>query len=220
MPTILQGDCNEVLKTRARSSVDLVLTDPPYLVNYRDRTGRTIANDLDPTSVMASFTQIYRVLKPNSFMVCFYGWNKIDLFFRSWKKAGFRPVGHVVWAKNYASSTRFFKTQHEQAYLLAKGRPDTPDDPISDVRPWEYTGNRAHPTEKAVSILSPLIKAFSNPGDTVLDPFAGSGSTLVAAALCNRKPIGIELDERYCKLANRRLAGVTRFIAREEALAV
>jgi len=54
------------------------------------------------------------------------------------------------------------------------------------VRPWEYTGNRAHSTEKAVSILEPLIQTFSRSGELVLDPFSGSGSTLVAAALSGR----------------------------------
>lgn len=89
-----------------------------------------------------------------------------------------------------------------------KGSPATPDDPIEDVRPWEYTGNRVHPTEKAVSALVPLVESFSRPEALVLDPFAGSGSTLVAAALCGRKYIGIELENGYCQHARRRLMGI------------
>jgi site-specific DNA-methyltransferase (adenine-specific) len=79
-----------------------------------------------------------------------------------------------------------------------------------DVQRWEYSGNKAHPTEKAVSVLMPLIRSFSRPGDLVLDPFSGSGSTLVAAMLSRRRYIGIEIDTRYVDIARRRLAGVKR----------
>ncbi len=214
---IINGDCTEVLKTIADESVDFVLTDPPYFVRYKDRTGRMIANDSRPESVLGAFDDLYRVLKPDTFCISFYGWNRVDAFFNAWKGAGFTPVGHIVWRKNYASSTNFLNARHEQAYLLAKGRPAKPSNPLDDVRPWEYTGNRAHPTEKAVSILEPLIQTFSRPGDLVLDPFSGSGSTLVAAALSGRSYLGIELDSRYCQLAEKRLAGTARFIQRQVA---
>jgi len=208
---ILHGDCAHILPTLAAGSADLILTDPPYGVRYRDRHGRTIANDDDLGPVLSAFTDLYRVLKPDSLCICFYGWNRIDEFFAAWTAAGFYPVGHVVWHKRYASSRRFLQARHEQAYLLAKGRPRPPPEPVPDVQPWEYSGNRSHPTEKAVSILKPLIRSFSRPGDLVLDPFSGSGSTAVAAALSGRRYLGIELEERYCAVARARLAGVERF---------
>jgi len=214
---IVQGDCVQIAKTLPAASVDLVLTDPPYFVRYKDRAGRTIANDRDPASVLGVFTDLYRALKPDSFCVSFYGWNRVDAFFQAWKGAGFTPVGHLVWCKDYASKTGFLRACHEQAYVLAKGRPPKPSSPIDDVRPWEYTGNKAHPTEKAVSILGPLIQTFSRPGALVLDPFSGSGSTLVAAALAGRGYLGIELEAEYCRIAERRLAGVARFLQREPA---
>jgi len=185
-----------------------VVTDPPYFVRYRDRCGRTIANDSDPESVLGAFVDVYRVLKPDTFCVSFYGWRRGAAFFRAWSEANFRVVGHIVWHKSYESWRGFLRAHHEEAYLLAKGFPPMPDDPIEDVQPWEYTGNRAHPTEKAVSILVPLIESFSRPEALVLDPFAGSGSTLVAAALCGRKYLGIELENRYCWHARRRLMGL------------
>lgn len=91
-------------------------------------------------------------------------------------------MGHLSYPKRYASSRRMLAYQHEGAYLLAKGRLPVPADPIGDVIPWEYTGNRLRPTQKPVSILRPLVRSFCPAGDLVLDPFAGSGSTLVAAA--------------------------------------
>jgi DNA modification methylase len=205
---VLEGDCTQVLRMLPSETVDLVVTDPPYFVRYRDSMGPTIANDDDPASVLGAFTDVYRLLKPNTFCISFYGWNKVDAFFSAWRRAGFQPVGHLVWHKGYASSTGFLRARHEQAYILAKGRPTKPADPIDDVRPWKYTGNVRHPTEKDVSILQPLIESFSQPGDLVLDPFAGSGSTLVAAAMARRCYLGIELERQYCEVARERLAQI------------
>jgi DNA modification methylase len=207
---VIQGDCKAVLQTLPNESVDFVLTDPPYLVRYKDRSGRSIANDDNSGSVLSAFDDLYRVLKPNTFCVSFYGWNSVAAFFAAWQRAGFASVGHIVWHKGYSSRRGFLNARHEQAYVLVKGRPAKPAQPLDDVRPWEYTGNIAHPTEKAVSVLQPLIRSFSLPGDLVLDPFSGSGSTLVAAALSGRNSMGIELETKYVELARRRLLGVER----------
>ena len=123
----------------------------------------------------------------------------------AWRAVGFRIVGHLVFRKTYASSVRLLRYQHEMAYLLAKGSPKQPTCPIGDVIDFHYTGNRLHPTEKPISALVPLIGAFSNEGDLVLDPFCGSGSTLVAARQLRRRFLGIELDERYHAIATGRL---------------
>jgi len=136
----------------------------------------------------------------------------VDAFFAAWKVAGFTPVGHIVFSKSYSSAQRFLRYAHESAYVLAKGRPELPANPISDVQPWHYSGNHSHPTEKSVDTLKPLLETFTKPGDIVLDPFAGSGSSLVAASLLQRRYIGIELEAKYCELARRRLAGVSRYL--------
>lgn len=112
-------------------------------------------------------------------------------------------MGHLVFTKPYASKSAFVGYQHESAYVLAKGRPPLP---LPDVIPWQYTGNRHHPTEKPVSALMPLIESFTRPGDIVLDPFAGSASTCVAAEQTGRRWIGIELMEQYHAAGLRRLS--------------
>jgi len=68
-----------------------------------------------------------------------------------------------------------------------------------------YSGNKLHPTQKPLCVLTPLIQSSSLPGDLVLDPFCGSGSTLLAAREQRRRFIGIELDPRYYAIANERL---------------
>jgi DNA modification methylase len=131
----LHGHCTQVLRSLPSESVDLVVTDPPYFVRYRDRAGRSIANDGDPGSVLGAFTDVYRVLKPNTFSVSFYGWNSVAAFFEAWRSAGFHAVGHIVWHKGYASRRGILNAHHEQTYVLAKGRPEKPAWPLDDVQP-------------------------------------------------------------------------------------
>lgn len=207
---VIHGDCLQVLPALPSESIDFVLTDPPYLGRYKDRFGRTLANDTNPAAVVGAYADLYRVLKQDRFCLTFYGYPKLDAFVHAWIQAGFDTVGRIVWTKPYASSTRYLAVTTDSAYLLAKGRPEKPARPLSDLQPWEYTGNRVHPTERAVSTLLPLIRTFSRPGDVVLDPFAGSGSTLVAAALLDRRYFGIEWEGKYVEHARLRLAGVER----------
>ena len=207
---IICGEAAHTLSAFPSKSIDLAVADPPYLGRYRDRYGRTLANDDNPEAVLSVYDEIYRVLKPGSYCVTFYGWTAIAGFAGAWADAGFKTVGHIVWPKSYASRRSHTLYQHESAFVLAKGWPEKPDNPISDVQPWEYSGNKEHPTEKAVSVIAPLVRSFSKPGDLVLDPFSGSGTTAVAAALNGRDYIGIELEQKYCDLARRRLAGVER----------
>jgi site-specific DNA-methyltransferase (adenine-specific) len=203
--TIINGDCLDILPQLSRSSVDFILTDPPYITRYKSRDGRGVPNDDNDAWLKPAFAEMYRVLERDSFCVSFYGWNKADLFIAAWRQAGFRTVGHIVFRKRYASSVRFLRYEHEAAYLLAKGEVMPPASPVSDVLDWSYTGNRLHPTQKPISVLKPLIQAFCNPGGVVLDPFCGSGSTLVAAQEVGRDYIGIELDSTYHRTASERL---------------
>jgi adenine-specific DNA-methyltransferase len=82
-------------------------------------------------------------------------------------------------------------------FLLTKGNPAAPDRAPPDVMDWKYSGNKLHPTEKAVQTLRSLIEAFSKPDDTVLDPFCGSGSTLKAAREPHPRYAGIELHNAH-----------------------
>ena len=203
--SIVHGDCVEAMRSMDSNSIDFILTDPPYLVRYRARDGRTVANDDNDAWLNPAFAEMYRVLKPGSFCVSFYGWQAADRFIAAWRNAGFRIVGHIVFRKRYASSVRFLRCQHEQAYLLAKGNVALPDDAVPDVIDWHYTGNRLHPTQKPVAALTPLIESFCKPGGIVLDPFCGSGSTLVAAKQLGRAYVGIELNAGHHLTCGRRV---------------
>jgi site-specific DNA-methyltransferase (adenine-specific) len=204
--TLLHGDCLHVLPTLAPGSAAFILTDPPYLVNFHARDGRTVPNDDNDAWLQPAFAQMYRVLAEGAFCVSFYGWSSADKFLAAYRAAGFRVVGHFVFPKRYTSKTRFVRYQHECAHLLVKGAPWARNDTIGDVIDWTYSGNKLHPTQKPLSVLMQLIEAFSAPGDLVLDPFAGSGSTLAAARMLGRNYLGIELDAHYHAIAAQRLA--------------
>ncbi|WP_084733209.1 DNA methyltransferase [Sphingobium chungbukense] len=203
---IAHGNCIEKLRALPNGAVDLVLTDPPYICRCRSRDGRTVANDDHSDWLRPAFAEIARVMRPGSFAISFYGWSAVEKFVLAWRSVGLVPVGHIVFRKHYASSTRFLRYEHEQAFLLAKGRPAQPAHALPDVIDWpRYTGNRRHPTEKPVEILRPLVETFSAPGDIVLDPFCGSGSTLEAARTCGRAFLGVELDGEHFRTASSRM---------------
>jgi len=203
--SVLNADCLQILPQLPAESVHFVLTDPPYITRYKSRDGRTVPNDDNASWLKPAFSEIHRVLADDSFCVSFYGWPQADRFIRAYRDAGLRVVGHFVFPKRYTSARKFVRYQHECAHLLAKGNPKQPQYPIGDVIDWTYSGNKHHPTEKPLSALLPLVETFSTPDSLVLDPFAGSGSTLIAAKALGRGYIGIELDAKYHAIAKARL---------------
>jgi len=203
---IIHGECVHVMQTMPAESVDLIVTDPPYLVNYRSRDGRRVPGDNHNGWLRPAFAEMHRVLRPHAFAVSFYGWTAADQFLVTWREVGFSIVGHIVFTKSYASRRGYTQARHECAYLLAKGNPRRPLRPLPDVLPWRYTGNRLHPTQKPLEAIRPLIEAYSRIGDIVLDPFAGSGTTAAAARQLRRSYVGIEIDPAYFRNATQRLA--------------
>lgn len=207
--TIYHGNCEEILRQLPDDSVDFILTDPPYLVNYKGRwdgESNPIVGDRDERWLAPVFAELFRVLKPHSFCVSFYGWPRVDLFMSAWKEVGFRPVSHLVCVKNNIGLGHFSRGKHETAYLLAKGNPNCPKIPASDVYSWEREHEIAHPCQKPLGTLVQIMKGFTPPNSLVLDPFMGSGTTLAAARALGCRAIGIEIEESYCHLAAQRLS--------------
>ncbi len=99
--------------------------------------------------------------------------------------------------------------------MLAKGRPPLPKQPVADVIDMPYSGNKLHPTQKPVEPLAQLIRSFTLPHELVFDPFAGSGSSCVAALLSGRNYLGVELDKQHFQQASARMISVQeRIIAK------
>lgn len=101
-----------------------------------------------------------------------------------------------------------FAPRYEAIIFATKGRYELPGKRPDDLIACAKVGNQSltHPNEKPVALLEQLIEATTIPGALILDPFAGSGSTLAAAAKTGRQYIGIEIDKQYSKLAAARAA--------------
>jgi site-specific DNA-methyltransferase (adenine-specific) len=177
-------------------------------VNHKGRWDgdrKTIVGDDDARWIRPAFSEIWRVLKDDCFAVSFYGWPHADLFAGAFKAVGFRLVSHLVFVKNVWGLGRFTRGQHETAFLLAKGRPKVRGRRLSDVLEWTREQETVHPNQKPIGPLRKLLTAYSPSGGLVLDPFMGSGSTLRAAKDLGMKAVGIEIEERYCRVAASRL---------------
>lgn len=190
-------------------SIDFVCTDPPYLVGYTgrwdgDRDG--IEGDDDPSWLRPAYEEIWRLMKPDTLCVSFYGWPNSDTFLGVWKSIGFRPVSHLAFVKQQWGLGRFTRSTHKTAFLLDKGSPPKPRPAISDVVDCWQDRPIFHPNQKPVAALSALLHAYCPRDGTVLDPFMGSGSTLRAAKNLGLSAVGIEIEETYCRKASKRLA--------------
>ncbi|HAN7053212.1 TPA: hypothetical protein IF310_003886 [Escherichia coli] len=170
MSRFVLGNCIDVMARIPDNAIDFILTDPPYLVGFRDRSGRTIAGDKTDEWLQPACNEMFRVLKKDALMVSFYGWNRVDRFMAAWKNAGFSVVGHLVFTKNYTSKAAYVGYRHECAYILAKGRPRLPQNPLPDVLGWKYSGNRHHPTEKPVTslVINRQLWLYHDSGDAGL----------------------------------------------------
>lgn len=212
--TIYHGDCREVMPTLAAGIADAVVSDPPYGTRVeRDGYGRRqihggnqhIAND-DDLSVMSFFmAESVRVLKSNAWAAVFCSPKRHDSAAAACRQAAFEVVGEVVWDKLRPGLGGGIRYQHETILLCAKGK--------AQGRSAMFSVQRAlpddallHPHQKPLPLLCSLIGYVSGPEELVIDPSTGSGSTLVAAKLCGRRAIGIEIEERYCEIAANRLS--------------
>ena len=189
--TIYHGDCREILPTL---KADVVVTDPPYGMAYRSGySGATVAADEDVSA--------------RDRILALWG-EKPAIVFGRWSEP--RPAGTVVrlvWDKGewpgMGDLSLPWGPSDEEIYILGRGFVGKRTGTV--LRSNRIGAAEAeHPTQKPDWLMVRLIKAC--PPGVVLDPFMGSGTTLVAAKLEGRQAIGIEIEERYCEIAARRLA--------------
>jgi DNA modification methylase len=211
--TIYHGDCREVLPEFGETVVDLIVTDPPYGANYiNDRFG-AIAGDVDTTSALAGVRSALAVMRVGRHVYLFgrYDLSSLQLSGLAeliWDKSIMGQGGQHVWAPQheYIQFATFRPSQKNREDGRGNGAARLRRGTVLRYQRPHTTGVVRHPTEKPVGLLRELIESSSRMGEVVLDPFAGSGSTLVAAYLEGRRAIGIEIEERYCEIAAKRLA--------------
>lgn len=206
--TIYHGDCRE----RPELTFAAVVTDPPYgtqaAMNGYGRNGVTIANDLD-LSAFDGFCSSLGTFR--GWIAAFCGTRKRREQEAVLMAHGFALVGEAVWDKGRPSLGYTVRYAHEVCLLARRGEVKAVEPLISVMRgkrTTEVMANR-HPHEKPVEVMSKLVRFACPIGGVVLDPFMGSGATLVAAKAAGRGAIGFEVNEQYCEMAARRCAQET-----------
>ena len=228
--------CFDLLHAVTTNSIDLVLIDPPYLIS-RDSGFESGNNpDYDRLKISIDFGkwdhrldgfdqaihECYRVLKKGGTFICFYDLWKITELAQIMEAARFKQLRFLEWVKTNPvpinQSVNYLTNSREIALLGVKGGKPTFNSKYDNgiySYPIEHSKGRFHPTQKHLGLIKELIEKHSNPGDTVLDCFAGSCTTGVAALETGREFIGCELDPDYYAQAAKRLSAFATATQRE-----
>ena len=228
---LYNGDCLEYMKKIKSSSVDLIVTDPPYnlgkfMENRDTNLGKMRDNffgvagwdDLDfkewKQSINKFFHQAARVLKDGGSIIVFMSIIKVETLISVAEKNGFYYKTTGIWHKLNPMprnmNLHFVNSTEAWVYFTYKARTGTfkHDFVETSVTPNSERKYGKHPTQKPEQLMEHFVSILSDENDVVLDPFMGSGSVGVAAVRLNRKFIGIELEEKYYSIANSRIAEV------------
>ena len=199
---IYHGDCMEFMKELPDGSVDLVLTDPPFGTGWTIGGGKK-AGDFRANTVKEEWDRWDISWIDEAKRVCR---GRIAFFF---------PLGKM------AETVSCFDKWKLRFYIKTNPRPSLNNNDAPSVEPiiispsllrskgpahrMAYNGDATHPCQKPEAIVSWLIRDISNEGDIVLDPYLGSGSTVVVAERLKRRWIGMEADKRWCDLSRKRM---------------
>lgn len=231
---IVNGDCTKELKKISDNSIDCIITDPPYNLGlFMHKRGTNLKKMRENQFAYAGwddmefsewkkhlnvfFKECSRVLKKKGNMVVFMSVLKVGDVVELAEKHGFYYKTTGIWHKTNPMprnmNIHFVNSTECWIHFINNGTSGTfnnngkvcHDYIESSVCPLSEKKHGNHPTQKPLSILKYLLEMLSNPKDVILDPFMGSGSTCVAAAMSDRQYIGIELNDEYFKIAQNRL---------------
>jgi DNA modification methylase len=220
-----RGDCLDVMRSLADKSIDAVVTDPPYSSGTR-REGakglrKSMTRGVEDTAwfgtdslttngfvwlMRTCAVEWQRLLKPGGHVLCFIDWRMMPALAGAIESADLRHAGLLIWDKTYFGMGSCFRNQHEMILHFTKGVGSPPRRrDVGNVLSFKPIRHGGHPTEKPLDLMGALISVVASQGETVLDPFAGSGSTLVAARNLGCSSIGIEREAEYIAGIERRL---------------
>ncbi len=228
---IYNQSCIDGLKNLPDESVDLIFTDPPYF-QYRAQNVQGLKNhkDVETEFEFDSFsneeeylnfleevlTECFRVAKPGAAGYIWCGDDFVSYINRMVDRVGFKFRKVIHWHKTNpfpAIYTRkMFANSMELLVHFSKGTPKTWNHKhVNEMHNFIQAPicmgkeRTKHKTQKPLKVCIPYIEISSNPGDLVLDPFIGSGSTAVAAKMLGRNFIGFEISKEFCEITNERL---------------
>lgn len=200
--------------------MDAVVTDPPYGIGYTsscttcmDGTPRKNRNSFGDDIYNAEWiSEIYRLLREDTPFYCFVRWDVLHKWKKDIEMAGFKVAQRLVWDKAHwkMGDLRYYGSQLEDILFCRKGAPEMQyRKRTGNLRRYSSgylpEGQYDHPTQKPEMLIQEYIVDSTFKGDTILDPFMGSGTTGVACHLTGRNFIGIEISEEYFKIAEKRI---------------
>ena len=176
------------------NSIDLILTDPPYPGEHLNLWG-----DL--------FKIANRILKPSSFLICYSGQMYLDKIFRMDNELIYYWTANIIFTKKPMIMGRNIINEWKPILIFQKTPFKKISDTISDTISFDYTERDMHDKNwgQTIAPFEFLVEIFSNPGDLIFEPFAGTGTTLIAAKNMKRRCIGTEIEEEYIDLIKGRL---------------
>lgn len=201
------GDCLEVMKTMGDKSVDWVITDPPYGIDYNPDWDKYDGSKGDFKKIIGDNVKF----NPGHLLK----YKNIVLFGANYFSDELPLGGWICWDKRLDEKR---DNMIGSPFELAWFRSETTSKKSIMIRllsggvinPDSINGNnekRLHPTQKPVSVMRKILEIFTREGDTILDPYMGSGTTGIACKNLKRNFIGIELDPTYFEIAKKRIEG-------------
>lgn len=231
--SLRRGDAVQLMSQVEGNTVDLILTDPPYnlglfMKNRQTNLARMRENYFGAAgwdhleqpeweeSMRTFFRQAERLLKPGGALVIFMSVIRIETLVAIAEEEGFYYKTTGVWHKTNPMprnmNLHFVNSNECWAYFTYKSRTGKfnnngveLDYIESSVTPAKEKKHGKHPTQKPVRIMRHFVSLLTDPGDTVMDPFMGSGSTGVAAILERRSFLGFDLEANYVEIAKKRI---------------
>jgi site-specific DNA-methyltransferase (adenine-specific) len=229
---LIQGDSYEELPKIKSGSVDLILIDPPYLIskssNFKThspgQSDKMVTKynfsidfgqwDKEELNLEFLFAEFYRILRKGGTLITFYDIWKAGELKTLANETGFKQSRVCAWVKSNPvpvnSKLNYLSNATEYFFTFVKGgKPTFHSEYDKGFYHYPICHGRertAHPTQKPEVLISELIKKHSNPGDLILDCFAGSGTTGVSAQKIGRKFILMEKEEEYFQIAKKRLS--------------
>ena len=210
---IINADCMDILKQLPDKCIDLVLTDPPYGMDYQSawRTDKynKIDGDNDLKWLPSFLEELKRVSKENSIWYIFCSWHKVDVFKQEIQKV--KNIKNIlIWNKNNFGSGDLlcdFAPKYEMI-IFCNDNKKLNGKRIANVLNFAKTDNSLHPTQKPVDLFGCLIDKATQENDLILDCFSGSGTTAIACHNLKRRFICIEKDVEYWAKSCERLKAV------------
>jgi site-specific DNA-methyltransferase (adenine-specific) len=220
LPDLWNGNAVEILKTIQSETIDLIVTDPPYkIITGGDSNGK---NSVRPKGILSGNRELmkfipkfsewlpecYRVLKNGTHAYFMINSTNLTEMLIEVEKAGFKVHNILIWKKNNCTPSQFYMKNCEYIIFCRKGKAKYINNMGGSKTVHDFNniiGNKVHPTEKPIDLMSIYVENSSNENDLVLDPFMGAGSTGIACLKLNRRFVGIEIDTNYFDIAQNRL---------------